>query len=116
MAIVGDDVQACRDMVKPSLALYVGGMGARGRNFYHDLVARYGYEPAADRIQDLYMDGRKGEAAGAVPDELVDAVALAGPPERIADRLALWREAGVDTLVVGVPDVPSLRALAEAAG
>src|SRR6266536_2598301 len=97
--VVGDDVQACRDLIKPFLALYVGGMGARGRNFYHDLVVRYGYEEAAATVQDLYLEGRKGEAAGAIPDELVDDVALAGPPDRIADRLSLWREAGVDTLI-----------------
>src|SRR5712691_10092020 len=77
---VGDDVQACRDLVKPFLALYVGGMGARGRNFYNELVRRYGYDEDATRIQDLYLEGRKGEAAAAVPDSLVDEVALVGPP------------------------------------
>jgi F420-dependent oxidoreductase-like protein len=113
--VLGDDVQACRDMLKPILALYVGGMGARGRNFYHDLVGRYGYGEAADRIQDLYLEGRKGEAAGAVPDALVDDVALVGPKERIADRLQLWRGAGVDTLIAAAMQVDALRALAEAA-
>jgi F420-dependent oxidoreductase-like protein len=114
--VLGDDVQACRDMVKPALALYVGGMGARGRNFYNDLVRRYGYEAEAEKIQDLYLDGHKGEAAGAIPDGLVDEVALVGPKERIAERLALWREAGVDTLIVGTYQIEALRALAEAAG
>jgi F420-dependent oxidoreductase-like protein len=113
--IVGDDVQACRDLVKPTLALYVGGMGARGRNFYNDLVARYGYEADAARIQDLYLEGRKGEAAGAVPDALVDDVALVGPADRLADRLAIWREAGIDTLIAGAFQPEALQALAEAA-
>jgi F420-dependent oxidoreductase-like protein len=113
--VVGDDVQACRDLVKPALALYVGGMGARGRNFYNDLVARYGYEEAAAEVQDLYLEGRKGEAAGAIPDRLVDDVALVGPKERIADRLHLWKDAGVDTLIVGTHQFDALDALAEAA-
>jgi F420-dependent oxidoreductase-like protein len=113
--VVGDDVQACRDLVKPALALYVGGMGARGRNFYNDLVARYGYEEAAATVQDLYLEGRKGEAAGAIPDRLVDDVALVGPKERIADRLHLWKDAGVDTLIVGTHQFEALDALAEAA-
>jgi F420-dependent oxidoreductase-like protein len=113
--IVGEDVQLCRDLVKPFLALYVGGMGARGRNFYNDLVARYGYQEAAGRIQDLYLEGRKGEAAGAVPDGLVDDVALVGPRSRIAERLQLWREAGVDTLIAVTTEVDALRVLAEAA-
>jgi F420-dependent oxidoreductase-like protein len=114
MALVGDDVQACRDMAKPVVALYVGGMGARGRNFYNDLVRRYGYEADAAAIQDLYLEGRKGEAAGAVPDALVDEVALVGPKERIADQLGAWRDAGIDTLIVGTMQIEALRALAEA--
>ena len=113
--VLGDDVQACRDLVKPALALYVGGMGARGRNFYNDLVARYGYEEAAATVQDLYLEGHKGEAAGAIPDRLVDDVALVGPKGRIADRLQLWKDAGVDTLIVGTHQLEALDALAEAA-
>jgi F420-dependent oxidoreductase-like protein len=112
---VGDDVQACRDLVKPFLALYVGGMGARGRNFYTELVRRYGYEEEAERIQDLYLEGRKGEAAGAVPDALVDEVALVGPPERIRDRVARWRDAGVGTLLANTMQIDAVRALAAAA-
>jgi F420-dependent oxidoreductase-like protein len=114
--VLGDDLQACRDTVKPMLALYVGGMGARGRNFYNDLVARYGYEAEASAIQDLYLEGRKGEAAGAVPDALVDDVALVGPKERITEQVQRWSEAGVDTLIVGTRQAEALRALAEAAG
>src|SRR5437867_7408271 len=89
--ILGDDVQACRDLIKPMVALYVGGMGARGKNFYNTLVSRYGYEADAKAIQDLYLDGKKGESAGAVPDALVDEVALVGPKERIAEGLQRWR-------------------------
>jgi F420-dependent oxidoreductase-like protein len=114
MCFVGDDVQNCRDLAKPTLALYIGGMGARSRNFYFDLVEQYGYQSAAAEIQDRYLEGKKVEAAMAVPDELVDDVALVGPPERIRERLSLWREAGVDTLIVGVFQVEALRVLAEA--
>jgi F420-dependent oxidoreductase-like protein len=111
--VLTDDVRAGLDAVKPQLALYVGGMGARGRNFYNSLVARYGYEREAAAIQDLYLDGKKREAAAAVPDALVDEVALVGPRERIADRLAAWRESGVTTLLVETRDRATLRAMAE---
>jgi F420-dependent oxidoreductase-like protein len=111
---VGDDVQQCRDIVKPGLALYIGGMGARGKNFYNSLAQRYGYEDAAVEIQDLYLEGRKGEAAGAVPDELVDEVCLVGPPERIGERMGAWREAGVTTLIATTLQPEAIRALAAA--
>lgn len=111
--LVGDDVQALRDALKPHLALYVGGMGAKGRNFYNALVRRYGFEAEAERIQELYLSGHQREAIAAVPDELVDAVALVGPKERIRDRLEAWRETPVTTLVVGSPDPQALRTLAE---
>src|SRR5262249_17982414 len=81
--IVSDDVQGALRMVKPQLALYIGGMGARGKNFYNDLACRYGFEEAAKKIQDLYLAGRKEEAMAAVPDELADEVSLVGPKERI---------------------------------
>ena len=93
----------CATSLKPHLALYVGGMGAKGRNFYNSLMRRYGWEAEADRIQELYLDGRQREAIAAVPDELVDAVSLVGPKERIRDRLAAWRETPVTTLIVGSP-------------
>lgn len=96
---LGENVRECLDAVKPSLALYVGGMGAKGRNFYNDIARRYGYEREAEHIQDLYLSGKKKEAIAAVPDELVDEVALCGPKERILDRLQEWREAGVTTLI-----------------
>jgi F420-dependent oxidoreductase-like protein len=112
--VLGDDLDACRAPVKQILALYVGGMGARGRNFYNALVRRYGYEAEAERIQDLYLDGKQREAAAAVPDALVDEVALIGPRERIADRLEAWREC-VTTLLIQSHDVETLRVMAELA-
>jgi alkanesulfonate monooxygenase SsuD/methylene tetrahydromethanopterin reductase-like flavin-dependent oxidoreductase (luciferase family) len=113
--ILGDDVAACRAMVKPRLALYVGGMGARGRNFYNDLVCRYGYEAAAGTIQDLYLSGKKDEAGAAVPDALVDEVSLCGPKERIRERLEAWKSSGVTTMICGVGQVEALRLMAELA-
>jgi F420-dependent oxidoreductase-like protein len=111
--VLGDDVQACRDQVKPRIALYVGGMGARGRNFYHDLACRYGYEEAADRIQALYLDGKRQDAIAAVPDALVDELALCGPKERIADQLGPWREAPITTLNLREPTPAAVRLMAE---
>jgi len=103
--IVSDDVEKARSAVKPGMALYIGGMGARNKNFYNDLAKRLGYEEAAKRIQDLYLDGKKAEATAAVPDALVDAVHLVGPKARIRERLQAWKEAGkkgwVHTLQVG---------------
>ena len=111
--VVGRDVDACRAHVKPRLALYVGGMGARGRNFYFDLACRYGYDGAAARIQELYLAGRRPEAEAAVPDALVDEVALCGPPERIRERLPEWRAAGVTTLVCATAQSEAVRVMAE---
>jgi F420-dependent oxidoreductase-like protein len=114
-AIVGDDVGACREMVKPYLALYIGGMGARGKNFYNDLAARMGYEAAAKEIQDLYLDGKKTEAQAAVPDEFVDEVALCGPRERIVDRLGAWKSSPVTTMLVSTIQLEGLEAVKEGA-
>ena len=111
--IVGDDVDALRNMVKPMAALYIGGMGARGKNFYNDLACRYGFEAAAKEIQDLYLDGKKADAIAAVPDELVDEIALLGPRERIADRLDAWRESGITTMIMGAAQPEALRLMAE---
>jgi F420-dependent oxidoreductase-like protein len=113
--VVGNDVERCLNALKPGLALYVGGMGARGRNFYNDLACRYGFEEAAKKIQDLYLAGKKDEAAAAVPDQLADEVSLVGPPQRIRDRLAAWRASGVTTIVCGTRQPEALRVLAEAA-
>jgi F420-dependent oxidoreductase-like protein len=112
--VVGDDVAACRDMVKPFLALYVGGMGARGRNFYNDLACRYGYEGAAKEVQDLYLDGKKAEASAAIPDDLVDEVALVGPKERIAERLELWKASPVTTLIINALQPEAMQIVADA--
>jgi F420-dependent oxidoreductase-like protein len=111
--LVGDDVQQCRDLLKPMLALYIGGMGARGKNFYNSLTQRYGFEEAAAKIQDLYLSGMKGDAAMTVPDELVDEIALVGPKERIAERLEPWREAGISTLVIQARQREALEVMAE---
>jgi len=97
--IMADDLEKCRMPIKMNMALYIGGMGARGKNFYNDYAKRLGYEEAAVEIQDLYLDGRKQEAAAAVPDQLVDDVALVGPEDRIRDRLQVWKEAGKKGLV-----------------
>lgn len=97
---VGDDVDDRLAWAKPQLALYLGGMGAKGRNFYHNLATRYGFGEAADRIQELYLSGRKAEAIDAVPDELVRGISLVGPRGFIAERLAAFAEAGVTTLLV----------------
>jgi F420-dependent oxidoreductase-like protein len=97
---IGDDVAHLRDLSRPQLALYIGGMGARGRNFYNDLARRFGYEAEAKAIQDAYLDGRKDEAAALVPSELVELTSLIGPESYVAERLAAYREAGVSTLNV----------------
>jgi F420-dependent oxidoreductase-like protein len=110
---VGDDLAALRDALRPHVALYVGGMGAKGRNFYNSLVRRYGWEEDAERIQELYFSGKQREAIAAVPDELVDAVSLIGPKERIAERLEAWRETPVTTLVLGTTQPEALQTLAE---
>ena len=110
-----DDVQAGRDALKSYYGLYIGGMGSRGRNFYNDLFARYGYEAEARTIQELYLDGKKREASAAVPDAFIDEVALVGPKERIAERLDAFREAGATTLIASTRQVEALRALAELA-
>jgi alkanesulfonate monooxygenase SsuD/methylene tetrahydromethanopterin reductase-like flavin-dependent oxidoreductase (luciferase family) len=99
--------------VKPFLALYVGGMGARGRNFYNDLACRYGYEGAAKEIQDLYLDGKKQEAAAAVPDAMIDEVTLIGPKERIADQLDAWKESDVTTMIVAAQQPEAFQLMAE---
>ena len=96
---IDDDVDRARDAMRPLLALYVGGMGSRDKNFYNALVRRYGYEEAADEVQDLYLSGKKEEAAAALPAELIDQTSLCGPKEVVAERLAIYRDAGVGTLI-----------------
>jgi F420-dependent oxidoreductase-like protein len=111
--VPGDDLPACRDAVKQVLALYVGGMGARRSNFYNALACRYGYEREASEVQELYLEGKKREAAAAVPDALVDEIALVGPRKRIAERLGAWRECGVTTLICQTRDVETMRLMAD---
>ena len=96
---VDEVLDRARDAVRPFLALYVGGMGSREGNFYNDLVRRYGYDDAAAEIQDLYLEGRRDEAAAAIPVELIDEVTLCGPEEHVGERLAAYRDAGVGTLI-----------------
>jgi F420-dependent oxidoreductase-like protein len=99
-AYVSDDVEMARNLMRPGLALYIGGMGSREQNFYNRLVQRYGFEAAAGEIQDLYLSGKKQEAAAAIPTELIDMVSLCGPRDAVRDRLAAFRDAGVGTLLV----------------
>ena len=115
---MGDDLQACRDAVKPELALYIGGMGARGKNFYNDYAKRLGYEAAAVTIQDLFLAGRKQDAAAAVPDKLVDEIALVGSADRIRGRLQDWKAVAkqhkLGTLILTGATTETLRVVAEA--
>ena len=118
---IDDDLQAARDRMRPFIALYVGGMGSRKQNFYNALAVRYGFEAAAKEIQDFYLDGKRDEAAAAVPDELVDTVTLCGPRDHVRERLSVYRDAGVGTLgitpVAGSKDerIEQLRLVAELA-
>jgi F420-dependent oxidoreductase-like protein len=115
--LISDDIEKARMPVKGQLSLYIGGMGARDQNFYNDLAKRLGYEEAAVKIQNLFLDGKKMEAAMAVPDELVDACHLVGPKERIRERLQSWKAAGdkgwVHTMNIGTPQPEALELLAE---
>lgn len=110
---LGPDIDACRNAIKPHLALYIGGMGAKGKNFYYDLVSRYGYGDIAETIQGYYLQGKRREAAMAVPDALVDDVALCGPKERIAERLTIWQAAPITTLNLMTTDLQTVRTMAE---
>ena len=115
---MGDDLGSCRDAIRPQLALYIGGMGARSRNYYNDLIKRLGYEAAAVAIQDHFLAGRRRDAEAAVPDALIDEISLVGPKERIRDRLGAWTELAKDhrisTLVLTGATPEALRVIAEA--
>lgn len=115
---MGDDLEKCRDTLRPGLAFYIGGMGAREANFYNDLTKRLGYEAAAAEIQNLFFAGKRQEAAAAVPDEFIDEISLVGPPDRIKDRLQAWqdiaRDNKVGSLVLTGGDAAALRVIAEA--
>jgi F420-dependent oxidoreductase-like protein len=99
-SFVSDDREFARNLMRPVLALYIGGMGSREQNFYNKLVGRYGFGDAAREIQDLYLAGRREEAGAAIPDELIDMVSLCGPRDVVRDRLAAFRQAGVGTLLI----------------
>lgn len=122
MVQISDDREAARDAMRPFLALYVGGMGSRERNFYNQLMVRYGFEDTAREVQELYLDGRQEDAAAALSDELIDTVTLCGPADVARERLEVYREAGVGTLIVSPMafDAPArveqLRLVAELAG
>jgi F420-dependent oxidoreductase-like protein len=115
---IGDDLAKCRDALRPGLALYIGGMGARSANFYNDLARRIGYEAAASEIQDLFLAGKRQEAAAAVPDALIDEISLIGPPARVRDRLQAWQAVAqkgwVGSLVLAGADAAAMRLIAEA--
>ena len=113
---VADDVQAALDKLKPEVALYVGGMGHRDKNFHKDMLVRRGFKDAAERIQELFLAKRKDEAAAAVPDEWVDAKSLVGPPERIKQRYKAWEESGLTGLTVRSRQPEAVEVMAEAAG
>ncbi|RBM22587.1 LLM class F420-dependent oxidoreductase [Prauserella sp. PE36] len=110
--IVHDDVEEAAQAIKPALALYIGGMGAKDVNFHHDVFARMGYEEVADKVQDLYLGGHKAEATAAIPTKLVEDTALIGPPAKIRDELAAWEESVVTTLLVR-GDAATLRTVAD---
>lgn len=116
---MGDDLDKCRDALRPELALYIGGMGARSKNFYNDLAKRLGYEEAAETIQNYYLEGKKKEAEAAVPTKLIDEISLVGPADRIKDRMQAWKDVGrsnkVRTMVLTGGTVEALRVAAEAA-
>ena len=113
--IVGNDLDACRAPLKQSLALYIGGMGAKDKNFYNEYIRRVGFEAQAIQIQELYLAGKRKEAVAAVPDELVDLLHLVGTPERIRDRMQVWKKSKVGTLIVGVQQPEAMRLVAELA-
>ncbi len=114
---MGPDLQACRDAVRPNLALYIGGMGARSKNFYNDFAVRLGYEEAAAKIQDLYLDGHKKDAEALVPDALIDEIALVGSADRIKDRLQAWKQTAkqqkLTTMVLTGASIEAMRVVAE---
>jgi F420-dependent oxidoreductase-like protein len=116
---MGDDLDACRLAIKQEMAFYIGGMGARNKNFYNDYTKRLGYEDEAVKIQDAFLDGRREEAVAIVPDELVDATALVGPADRIKARMQDWKAAAADnsvgSMLMNIKDVETLRVIAESA-
>ncbi len=115
--VMGDDVEQCMAPIRGNMALYIGGMGARDKNFYNNYTQKLGFEDEALKIQDLFLSGRKDEAMAAVPSELIDACHLIGPPDRIRERLQRWKEAGargeVGTMLIGGVPAEALELIAE---
>ncbi len=113
VVVIDDDVERAADALKPMIALYVGGMGARGMNFHFDVFCRLGYEAEATTIQDLYLDGKQAEATAAVPRSMVEEISLIGPKEKIRDDLAVWEESMVTSILLGAGNPDVLRTMAE---
>lgn len=111
--ILEDNLEVAYNMVKPMLALYIGGMGAKGKNFYFDLAVRAGFEEAATKIQDFYLAGDRGSAIMAVPNELVDEISLVGSADRIRDRIQIWQDSGLTTFNVSTNSIDAVRLMAE---
>lgn len=107
--VVNENLEVAYNQLRPFLAIYIGGMGAKGKNFYHDLACRFGFQEAADEIQDLYLAGEKGLAMMAVPEGLIDEIALVGPKERIKERLVPWLDSPITTMNLSVFDEETLR-------
>lgn len=114
--VIEENMEIAYNMLRPMLALYIGGMGAKGKNFYNDLAVRYGFEEAAVKVQELYLAGRQGEAMMAIPPELIDEVALVGPRARVKERLSLWLNSPITTMNMTVFNVETLRAMVELIG
>jgi hypothetical protein len=112
--VVGDDVESCLIPVKWMLAFYIGGMGAKDKNFHVNLMGRMGFEKEVAEVQRLFLEGKRAEAADAVPNQLADEISLVGPPERIRERLGMWKKSPITKLLAGTQDPAALRALAAA--
>jgi alkanesulfonate monooxygenase SsuD/methylene tetrahydromethanopterin reductase-like flavin-dependent oxidoreductase (luciferase family) len=112
--VVGDDVASCLIPVKWMLAFYIGGMGAKDKNFHMNIMGRMGFEAEVTEVQRLFLEGKRAEAADAVPDQLADEISLVGPPGRIKERLEAWKKSPVTKLLAGTQDPNALRALAAA--
>ncbi|MBV8393926.1 MAG: LLM class flavin-dependent oxidoreductase, partial [Alphaproteobacteria bacterium] len=112
---VGNDVKGALAKLKPEVALYVGGMGHKTKNFHNDIMVRWGFGDAAKRIQELYLGGAKAEAIAAVPDDWVDMKSLVGPPARIKQRYRAWEDSGADSLAVRSHQPAAIEVMAEAA-
>ena len=113
--IVGDDLEACRAPIRSSLAFYIGGMGAKEKNFYGEYIRRVGWEAEAVKIQKLFLEGKRNEAIAAVPDEMVDTLHLVGPADRIRNRFQAWKKSNVTTMIVGAMQPEAVRLMAELA-